>query len=322
MRKIRNFIGVLITVALVATSIHFLGILVRPTDTDITVSAIQTFHELPEDSVEVIGYGSSHMWRGLNVMEMYEEYGIGAYNYGCNWQHINTTSLFLKDSLRTQSPKVVLIETFYVDNVLFNTDINGEIYYTRAIPEFEGKREYLKQCFDDDLEGYLSYYMPLCAFHDNWVNISEDSFSIPRANDEFLNRMGYMKSDAVMPVTIGNPEEFEQKDLNWFAKCILDEMVEICKENEIEIIFFTVPWEGEYQHSDAMKAYAEEHGYPYFDMFELAEEVGLNGETDFSDAGHLNDSGAIKVADYLGKYIVEHYDVTDMRTVQNNLWEK
>ena len=72
----------------------------------------------------------------------------------------------------------------------------------------------------------------------------------------------------------------------------------------------------------AMKAYAEEHGYPYFDMFELAEEVGLNGETDFSDAGHLNDSGAIKVADYLGKYIVEHYDVTDMRTVQNNLWEK
>ena len=42
----------------------------------------------------------------------------------------------------------------------------------------------------------------------------------------------------------------------------------------------------------------------------------------FADEGHLNDSGARKVANYLGKYIVDHYDVTDMRKVSGNAWEK
>ena len=44
--------------------------------------AIKTFHELPENSIDVIAYGSSHTWKGLNTMKMYEDYGIGAYNYG------------------------------------------------------------------------------------------------------------------------------------------------------------------------------------------------------------------------------------------------
>lgn len=321
MQTVKRIIGCVVTLALIIACVHYLGKLVRPTDTDITISAIETFHDLPENSIEVIGYGSSHMWRGLDVMEMYEKYGIGAYNYGCNWQHFNTTSLFIKDSLRTQSPKVILIETFYVDNILLNTDINGEIYYTRAISDFEGKREYLKQCFYDNLEGYLSYYMPLCAFHDNWVNIEEASFADFSNDQVFLKTMGYMSSDTIYPVTIGEPSTFNQRELNKYALEILDDIVQTCREKNIEIIFFTVPWQGEYEHGDAMKKYAEEHGCEYFNMFELVDEVGLDGDTDFSDAGHLNDNGAAKVADYLGKYIVDNYEVTDMRTVVNNLWE-
>lgn len=43
---------------------------------------------------------------------------------------------------------------------------------------------------------------------------------------------------------------------------------------------------------------------------------------DFCDKHHMTNSGATKVADYLGKYIVENYDVTDMRNVEGNLWER
>ena len=52
------------------------------------------------------------------------------------------------------------------------------------------------------------------------------------------------------------------------------------------------------------------------------DEIGLNGETDFMDPNHLNSNGAKKVADFLGKYIVDHYDITDMRTIKGNLWEQ
>lgn len=308
-KNIKNLLSCLLVIAIVVVAIGCLGNLLRPLDTDIAVSAVKTFHELPEDSIDVIGYGSSHMWRGLDTRELYNNYGINAYNYGCNWQHINTTSLFIKDSLRTQTPKILLIETYYVNNVLLNTEMNGEIYYTTAIDGFEGKKEYLKQCFGDDLEGYLSYYVPFCAFHDNWANISERSFQKISASDEFINSRGFMASDVTVPIEIGNSEEFEQKRINAYSIMILDEIVQICKEKNIEIIFFTVPWQGEYKHGDAMAEYAAENGYPYFNMFELLDEVGLDGNTDFSDAGHLNTNGAKKVANYLGQYIVDNYDI-------------
>lgn len=306
---IKKLFGCIITIVVTIGLVLYLGYILRPTDTDMTVSSIKTFHELPENSLDVIGYGSSHMWRGLDTLKLYEDYGIKAYNYGCNWQHINTTSLFIKDSLRTQSPKLLLIDTFYVNNVLMNTSMDGEIYYTRAISNFEGKRQYLKECFGEDLQGYLSYYVPFCAFHENWVNISKNSFKHIEVEESFFENRGFVSSDSVVPVQIGDPTTFEQRPLNGYAESILDEIVGICKEKNIEIIFFTVPWQGEYAHSNAMKEYASQNGYPYFDMFELCDEVGLNGDTDFSDAGHLNSSGAAKVADYLGKYIVENYNM-------------
>lgn len=319
MKKItKSLMGCLLTLFIVALFVWYLGNILRPKDTDITVSAIKTFHELPENSVDVIGYGSSHMWLGLDTAEMHKNYGISAYNYGCNWQNINTTALFIKDSLRTQTPKVLLIETFNVDSVLLNTKMNGEIYYTRAISEFEGKRQYLQQCFGDDIEGYLSYYVPFAAFHENWINLDERSFGKVSASDNFINTRGYMSTDNVFPITIGDYTTFEQKKINAYSIMILDEIVEICKEKGIEIIFFTVPWQGEYSFGEAMKEYAEEKGYPYFNMFELIEEVGFDQNADFSDAGHLNNNGAKKVANYLGKYIVENYDVIDMRTMDNS----
>ena len=321
-RVIKILLSGAITLILIVGVIYRLGILVRPTNADSAFKAIDTFHDMPQNSLEVIGYGSSHMWRGMSAMQMYEAYGIGTYNYGCNWQHINTTELFIKDSLRTQSPKVILIETYLVNDLLQDMDINGEIYYTRAINEFEGKQKYLKQCFGDDKERYLSYYMPLCAFHDNWVNLDEKNFVENSSNKDFYKTMGFMDSEAVTPISIADPSGFKQKDISKDALKVLDEIVAICKANDIEIIFYTAPWQGYYSYGDAMSTYAEENDCAYFNLFRYVDEIGINCKTDFSDKGHLNNSGAVKVSNFLGKYIVDNYDVTDMRTIEGNIWEK
>lgn len=321
-RIIEKIILCTLTLVLTGGIIHKLGMIVRPINTDVAFNVIDTFHDMPENTLEVIGYGSSHNWCSMNVKEMYEKYGIGAYNYGCNWQHINTTELFLKDSLLTQSPKVVLIETFLVNDLLENVNINGEIYYTRGITEFEGKQEYLKQCFGNDIGRYLSYYMPLCAFHDNWVNLEKRSFLKRADGTNFYATMGYLGEIGVTPVTISDPFTFEQKELSESAITVLDEIVHICNENNIEIIFYTAPYQGTYVYSDAIKAYARENGCAYLNLFEYFDYIGIDCETDFYDEGHLNDNGAIKVSDFLGDYIVNNYYITDFRTVEGNIWEQ
>ena len=53
--KKRNILSCLAVLVLVALGIARLNVLLRPVDTDSPVTAIETFHTLPENSVEVMG---------------------------------------------------------------------------------------------------------------------------------------------------------------------------------------------------------------------------------------------------------------------------
>ena len=66
----------------------------------------------------------------------------------------------------------------------------------------------------------------------------------------------------------------------------------------------------------------EKNGCIYINMFENYEEIGIDPKKDFFDESHLNEVGAIKVADYFSRFILDKYDMTDMREVPGNIWEK
>lgn len=324
MRKVKkNVVGGIIAVLLAVYLMHYLGNLLRPISLDDAFHTINTFHDMPENSIEVIVYGSSRAWAGVNVMEMYEKYGIGAYNYGCKWQAMNTTKLFIHDSFRTQTPKVVLIECHRVNTLLEDMDPDGEIYYTHAVPEMPEKWAYLRQCFGSHIGRYLSYYLPLVGNHGNWINVNAESFLKNSDWQDFYKTMGYEdKGKETTPLIINDPETFNQRDPSDEALENLNNIVKMCKERGAEIIFFNTPWQGEYKYGDFFTKYAAENGCAYFNLFEKMDEIGIDPDTDFSDTAHLNRSGATKVADYLGAYIAENYDVTDMRLVENNIWEQ
>ena len=75
-RTIKHIIGCLATLAMVAFGAQKLGFWVRPVgenNTDSAYTQIDTFYSLPDKSVEVIIYGSSHAFRNVNPMVMYEE---------------------------------------------------------------------------------------------------------------------------------------------------------------------------------------------------------------------------------------------------------
>lgn len=74
----------------------------------------------------------------------------------------------------------------------------------------------------------------------------------------------------------------------------------------------------EFACDDALKAYAQENGCTYLDLFEYIDCVGIDCETDFYNAGH----GVVEVSDFLGESIVNNCDVTDRRIVKENIWEQ
>lgn len=326
MKRKNVIVGSLVVICMLAVLVGISGWLFRPYDADPCICAIEAFHDLPENSVDVIVYGSSHGWRGVNAVEMYDRYGIGAYNYCANWQNLSTEALFVFDSLRTQKPKVALIETYKINNVFTDEDFCGEIYYTKWIPDFDKKKEYTIRAFGNQWERYFAYYFPFSQFHSSWNELKVDNFINMYDKEEFLGTMGYYyhpddSPEKTMTVDFGNPAEFAQKDLDDITIELLDEVVEECHKNDVCVIFFSTPWQGQNEYHDAMTAYAEQSGCEYIDFFEIADDVGLDGSMDYMDLGHLNDVGAKKVADYIGEYILQRVELQDMRLTPGNMWE-
>lgn len=193
---------------------------------------------------------------------------MAIYNYGSNWQHINTTALYFYDSLITQSPKVILIECFLAGEVLYDTDLNGEILYTRNIDFSRKKLDYLKQCFANKYKRYLSYYIPLYMFHDNWADLNKWKFTNPTIPDSIYGQLGYLPSNNITEVVVGDYRQFYQIALSDMAKETLDGIVNRCKKEGIKIVFYTVPYQGEYMYYDAMQEYADENGCEWINLFE------------------------------------------------------
>ena len=305
--------------ALLLVSLVAAGFFTRPAGIDGSVTRVKAFHALPSESVEVIVYGSSRAMRSVDPAVLYEEYGIGAYNYGGNWQKINTTNMFLHDSLRTQSPKVALVEVKNVHRLTQDSELTGELYYTREVPFSLNKMQYLMQCFREKTERYISYLLPVLATHENWLQALSRKKSSTTV-DRVLSNYGYAPTNSVREITFGTTNK--NKELSEESVRVLDSIVEACAKKGAQVVFYVAPSSNNYAYAKAMTEYANSHGCVFFDGYMRKNEIGIIPTTDYKDLYHLNSSGARKFSLYLGQFLKERFDLTDMREVEDTLWEE
>ena len=306
--RIMKTLGCVLTFAVIVLLVLVFGYFLDPKYAQDGIDVVKAFEQLEDDSLDVIVYGSSRAWKGVDTGVMYKDYGLEAYNYSANWLSLNTTLLFLQNSLKSQKPKVACIETGLVDQIEKDVDLDGQIYCTRYMRASKEKREFLKTCFGNNPERYLSYYFPLIMFHDNWSSISKENFIKPDT-ERFINSRGFYSTNGSEPFDAPDYLNFVQEDLSAESIETLDEMVSVCKANNIHVIFFTCPYADQYHYSDALKKYSEKNGCDYINLFEYTDEMGLDFSEDLKDSGHLNDKGAAKTASFLAKYIMEKYSI-------------
>lgn len=118
-----------------------------------------------------------------------------------------------------------------------------------------------------------------------------------------------------------NAEESRQTDtvgpLGAHAMHYLDLIRKLCAEKGVRLLLVKAPsvspiWYEEWEHQ--IIAYAKQYGLDYINYLNLVDEIGIDFSADTYDEGlHMNYSGAVKCADYLGEYLVEHYKLEDRR---------
>lgn len=288
-----------------------------------TTSTYSDFYELDKNTVDVIFLGSSNAVCGFIPPELYSKYRISGYNLACEQQNLFTSYYWLKEALRFQKPKTVVLDTamlYLYDNEDLAASVEG---LTRRAFDF-------MRCSPVKLEAVMnmsktweslsvkSFIFPMIAYHERWESINLRDFRLDQFSRRslwkgYLPLTKYAGVDRFVPITGAQALESEMDAGNAFMLSYLDLIVALCEENRIDLILTMAPSTfddaGKYRF---LSEYAYEHEIIFIDFNEKSvyEDSGLEFFVDCHDDAHCNLSGALKVTDYIGKIIYEKIGIS------------
>lgn len=269
--------------------------------------------ELPH---EVLFIGDCEVYENFSPITLWENYGITSYIRGSAQQLVWQSYYLLEDALRYETPKVVV---FNVLALKYDTP-QSEAYNRMSLDGMRwsgSKAAAIRASMTED-ESFLDYVFPLLRYHARWSELTDDDFKHLFSKDLVTHAGYYMRVDVKPQTGFPPPMVLPDYTLGENAMGYLDKITALCREHGIDLVLIKAPTEYPhwYDEWDAqIVAYAEENGLPYFNYIDLRDEIGLDMTTDTYDAGlHLNTQGAEKMANYLGRYLTETYDLTDYRT--------
>ena len=288
-------------------------------------SQAEAFYSLEKNSTDVLLIGSSHSFHNLSPQELYDNYEIRSFNLGSPGQSMIDSYFWLKEALRYQHPKAVVLETYYVFGDYLNEQAHRKaINFMRWSPI---KIEAINSiCNVNPNISKLSFYLPNIRFHDRWKELTMDDF-----NEKELAQ--HVETKGYLPITwSGYCEEYEPyeesasdnlADIPEVNQEYLQKFKDLCSANNISLLLVTVPsmaWPVD--RHNALKAFADENNILYFD-YNLVENYNrldnYNYAIDGSDInGHANIDGAIKQTDLLGHILSEKMGIIGQEDLQ---WE-
>ncbi len=272
------------------------------------------YYALGEKGVDVLFLGSSHTMSAISPMDLWEEFGISGYNMSIPACRIPTNYWILRNALQYSTPKLVVLETSFLDDEKAN--INFAHNFFDNVPFSRLKIEAAYDLFDGNLKQISEILFPILRFHGRWKELFRDDFdmSVP-----YL--IGYSPAYDTQEVelpeqSIPDPVEVETVGTEYLYK-----IIELCKEKNIALMFYDTPFFDVSQNDSGFIALlSEKLDIPYYSPDEILKE--LNTTTDFIDPNHINYSGALKTTRLLGNFIQEKYGFENHRNNEAyRFWE-
>lgn len=292
-----------------------------------STTIVDGFYAEKKNDIDMIVIGSSNSFCTVDPLVLYEEYGIAAYDFGSSSQPVNLSVLYLKEALKTQTPKVVAFEV----NMMMSDSISsrgeaGLRWGFTNIPFSAEKLKCIYQSVGEVNAEYFSYVFPVFRYHNRWKELSKTDYTY-FYQDKTNYTKGYLETQAVSEEVI-NLTDYNFEGEAWIEEeniAFLNEMAQLCSANSVELLLFKSPKENWHRYeTEAVRALADERGLQFVDFNEMYSEgqIALDMTADFRDSQHLNDFGARKVTSALGSYIKAHYELPDRRNDEKpNSWD-
>lgn len=274
------------------------------------------------DQIDVLFFGSSHVLNGIYPMELWNDYGITAYNFGSYNNTISVSYWMLRSALDVCEPKLVVIDIDEIDRYNKVGDNSSDVHTAidglpLSLTKLEAIADLMSdsEVIDNDGKRYsdlrLEFCFPLSLYHPRWEYLTEDDLH-PQNNSQLGASMG---------TNVAQPDDYaiisDAVEESGWGFVYLRKIIEECKSRDIEVLLINVPFppvDGDKQrYANRVYYLAEECGVEFIDFVFMDQIVDYS--TDCHDAAsHLNASGARKVTDYLGQLMVDVYGIEDHRS--------
>lgn len=278
---------------------------------------MDAFRNLEKDSLDVLVLGSSHAYVDINPAVFWSEYGIAAYDLCGSNQPMWNTYYYLKEALKTQTPKVVVLEAYCVSLDLEYID-EGRIIknYYGLSPSMDKLRAGMESVPKDQWKEYLPEWV---RYHNRYQELEPSDF-LPYLGQSnvYQNWKGFGNNCAIMETY--TQEDFYTEEafpLHEKAERYYRKIIELTKAERIPLYIIVSPYCGinreEFGKYNRAEEIAGEYGIPFVNYNLLCDEIGIDYGEDGADSGHLNHIGSEKLTKYLGNYLKEQYALADHR---------
>lgn len=306
------------------------------------------FYELKNNTVDLIFFGNSHSHNTYNTLVFNDSLKIDSVNMGLAGISIEQVYYMLRETVKSQSPAVVVIDTF--------------VFYPYTVDRY--KTEVIHRAFDtmhlsiNKIQGInfnvpkgarKEYYYPMISYHNRWMeeDIGNEIIKHIFNRDQLSYYFGFIYySNLFTPVynspIVGGNQYTDEVIMPPIEKIeVLDKIVALCEKEQIQLMLVTAPFEEQagmdslnlQTYTNWLKPYAKEHQFELIDMKMITENINLY-QHELRNEGHLNIFGSVKVSNFLVEYIrskfptvfegrtYDYEDDTNVMLDEYNLLEK
>lgn len=343
-KRVRNGFSFISCFFILVLLFVFLSAVVSPKGTKESTATMNTYSQpfLAEDknSIDVIAFGDSTIYRGFIPNKLWNDYKITSCNLAAPSMDIIEGYYYLQKMFKHQNPKLLIIDADMLFTTVNEFDENGELinsdseyykdnydkYYSRQIKD-------RINLVDDAIYTYVNYLSPLMKYKYNWKSLTLDSFNVLSyfESKDFITK-GYFYSNDIKPFEYGNSymsdKDVEAANFNQDVEVYFEKIVKLCKKNNTQIALVSIPighswnWSKHY----AVENLAKQYNLKYIDYnadIEVLEEFDWTKNT--IDAGmHLNYDGAVKFMNSYEEIIVDYYGIEKSKITeeQTNNWDE
>lgn len=282
-------------------------------------SSVTQASSLNDHIVDVAFFGPSVTYASYNPAVFWEQEGLATFNAGVSGQDRNASTYYVKEFLKRQSPKVIVLSTnfFYVDYYA----VQGNLYRNAlSLPLSLNSIRMINAVVPNNTlpakQNVLDYQLRWPIVHSRYRELQKGDFVSVKENDACL---GYIYDFGLWDQDAFSEYATDRSDfipIDPQVKDWINELKALGEEKGFTLLFITTPsdfYQGERYVINGCYQYLDEIGIPYLDLNQKLEDMEFYVGWDMVDSIHANVNGATKISSYVATYLAEHYDLPDHR---------